>query len=363
MTRETDAAARLETLQVLRDLTEKRATSDRAFRRAIGTLAEDIDIVFDSLARDPNAWRLNRAFHTVHVPSMIAAFSMLDESAAMQSASDEEKHQILASVSRAASLARAARHKIEQVALTDAKIELDVLASYAKPPATPFKKSSMFTRALDNVSDASQSAWESTKSTVSAIPDLSGSIQDGLAGAMSRLSSVPKLAGNLQKTVSGSVSDVIIQPVSMRLNAGGRAVGTGVGAGVGLGVVIGVLCPPLLPLTAGGAVLAAMRTWRKEMDNARALNEAEREQRIVQLKAERTAALMQLTQGADALQMESDELSLTLDVETGEADAVILDGEYSGRTWSSLTSVEKAEVATGVAAASFDLLRILDLDL
>lgn len=166
---------------------------------------------------------------------------------------------------------------------------------------------------------------------------------------------------NLQKTLSGAVSDSVTKPISMRLQASSKALKHGVGAGVGIGVVVGVLCPPLLPISAGGAVLAAMRAWRKEIDAVSELNEVERERRIVELKAERSEALLRLTSGASALQMETEDLNLTLDVETGEADAVILKGEHSGRTWSSLTVVEKAEVASLLAQGAGALLNILEI--
>ena len=106
-----------------------------------------------------------------------------------------------------------------------------------------------------------------------------------------------------------------------------------------------------------------MRAWRKEMDAAYALNEAERGTRIAQLQAERTAALRQLTHGASALQMETEELSMTLDVETGDADAVILKGEYSGRTWSSLSLAEKADTGFAVLEGTASLLRIIEIAL
>ncbi|MEP4199188.1 MAG: hypothetical protein ABJL99_26475 [Aliishimia sp.] len=69
--------------------------------------------------------------------------------------------------------------------------------------------------------------------------------------------------------------------------------------------------------------------------------------------------MRQLTHGAAALQMETDDLSLTLDVETGEADAVMLTGDYVGRTWSSLTKREQANVVLTLADSANNILRIL----
>jgi hypothetical protein len=354
---------KLENLRSLSVLVQTRSASDREFRRAIGNLDNDLSYLANSLVAEPQSWRQNRAFHIVHVPSFVAIMLMLQEVDQMESVSDEERHQILTSIHRSAQLAKEARDRIERTKLTAAKVELEVLSEYAQPPAQPYEKPSRFLRAFDSIAATSESVWSGAKSRANAIPDVVGDLQSGVSGTLTRAASAPALIGNLRKTIAGTLSDNISTPISMRLNASGQALKHGVGAGVGLGVVVGVLCPPLLPLTAGGAVLAAMRAWRKEMDAAYALNEAERDARIALLQTERAAALRQLTQGASALQMETEELSMTLDVETGDADAVILKGEYSGRTWSSLTSAEKAETGFAVLEGAASLLRIIEITL
>lgn len=351
---------RRDALEQLSALVGQRAEVDREFRRAVGTLPADLAHILQSLVDDPLSWRLNRSFHIVHVPSLTAILSMLDSVDQMASVSEDERHQVLTSLNRAATLAKEARSRLERQAFSETKVELDVLAEYASPPAQPYQKPSRLTRAFDSVSAASDAVWSSAKSGVDRVPDVVGSLHSGVSDTVARAASVPKLVGTLQKSVSGSLSDTIATPISMRLNAGGRALRNGVGAGVGLGVVAGVLCPPLLPLSAGGAVLAAMRTWRKEMDKASALNAEERQQRVAELQAERDAALRQLTHGASALQMETEELSMTLDVETGEADAVVLQGEHSGRTWSSLSKREKAETGLLLLEGAGEILSIVD---
>ena len=59
--------------------------------------------------------------------------------------------------------------------------------------------------------------------------------------------------------------------------------------------------------------------------------------------------------------METEDLSMTLDVETGQADAVILNGDYSGRNWSNLTATEKAEAGLTLVEGTNNLLRILEM--
>jgi len=352
---------KLSNLVSLSNLVDARVTANRDFRRAIGTLSDDLAYLTGALETEPQSWRQNRAFHIVHVPSFLAIMSMLEDIDRMETIPEDEQYQVLSSIHRAVMLVRDARQRVERSKFTDAKIELDVLAEYTPPPAESFLKPSRFTRTFDKVASASETAWSGAKSQVNAVPGLRNSLQEGVSGTLSRAASAPILAGNLQKTLTGALSDNVTTPIAMRLNAGGQAVKHGVGAGVGLGVVVGVLCPPLLPLTAGGAVLAAMRAWRKEMDKARALDDAERELRIAELKAERKAALQKLTKGASALQMETEELSMTLDAETGQADAVVLKGEYSGRTWSSLSPAEKADTGLALLEGAASLLRIIEI--
>ncbi|MBM7067165.1 hypothetical protein [Actibacterium sp. 188UL27-1] len=102
-----------------------------------------------------------------------------------------------------------------------------------------------------------------------------------------------------------------------------------------------------------------MRTWRTEIDRAQTLHDADRAKRMADLQQQRIAALQQLAHGAAALQVETDNLSLMIDVETGEADAIILTGEHEGRTWSSLGISEQADLAASLAKTAGSILKIL----
>ena len=69
---------RLHSLNELALFVEKRALVDYEFKRATGTLAQDLKFVSDALLRDAELWKLNRAFHAVHVPSFLTIMSMLE---------------------------------------------------------------------------------------------------------------------------------------------------------------------------------------------------------------------------------------------------------------------------------------------
>ncbi|MFT5796123.1 MAG: hypothetical protein ACI9PY_002943 [Ascidiaceihabitans sp.] len=341
-------------------LVENRSVVDYDFKRATGSLAQDLKFVSDALRRDAKVWRMNRAFHAVHTPSFLAIMSMLDSIDEMKSVSDEERLQISGSIHRAAQLASSARERIEQSVLAEAKVELGVLANYAPSTTEKFQKASLFERTRDGVLSASNTTLQKAKSGVNSVPNIVGTLKDGVSTSLGRASAVSILASNLQRTLSGVMSDNVTSPIRMRLQASSKALTRGAGTGVGLGIMAAVLFPPLLPVSAGAAVLVAMRSWRTEMQKTRELNGQERDERIAELRTERAAALLQLTNGASSVQMETEELSLTLDAETGEADALILKGRYAGRTWTDLSALEKAETVSLFAQGADALFNILE---
>jgi hypothetical protein len=352
---------RLRSLDQLVLLVEKRSLADYDFKRATGSLSHNLKYVSDALCRDDDVWRMNRAFHAVHVPSLLVILSMLDDIDDMKSISEDERHQLYSSIHRAALLASSARERIEQSMLTEAKLELSVLANYAPTNPQEFKKASLFERTRDGVLAASNTTLQRAKNSVATAPDMIGALKDGVLTSLDRAHAVPTLASNLQQTLAGMVSDNVTKPIGMRLQASSKALTHGTGAGVGLGVVAAVLFPPLVPVSAGAGILVAMRSWRAEMLKARALHGQEREERIAELAVERSAALFQLTNGASSVQMETEELSLTLDAKAGKADALILKGEHAGRTWSDLSPLEKAETVSLFAQGADAILKILEI--
>jgi len=333
---------RLQSLETLIGAIEGRSAQDFAFRRAIGGLADDLAYLLRALRQTPEHARLNRAFHAVHVPSLLAVMSMLDGVDDMASVTPEDQHQINSSLHRASQLAAEARQRVERAVLDDTKLELEVLADYA-PSTAPLEPASLLERAVETSKDTAAAA--------------AGLWRDGVV----RAGAVPSLAANLQRSVFGAVSDHVTKPIEMRLQASAQAVKYGVGTGMGIGVVTALLFPPLLPISAGGAVLAAMYGWRTKLDAASALNTAEHETRLAELKAERLDAIAKLTNGASVLQMETDEINLTIDAETGHVDGVILKGAHANRTWTDLTLVEQAEVAASLAEGAEVLISILEL--
>ena len=222
MSHETATSARLPNLDSLIEMVETRSTSSGDFRRAVGELSTDLTYIRAALCDDPEKWRMNRAFHIVHVPSFLATMTLLDEVDQLKSVSKEDRHQILASVHRASLLAQEARNRIEQVILADAKVELGVLSDYAPMPSQPYTEPSFVSRTVDNASSLSESVWDVAKSGASQVPGLVGALQGGLSSTFYRAGSLPKLAASFQKSLAGTLSDTVPKPISMRLNVSGQ---------------------------------------------------------------------------------------------------------------------------------------------
>lgn len=352
---------RVAALTTLIQLAKTRAEKDSDFKRAIGTMTADMDYVLAALKQDPYRWRLNRAFHTVHVPSFLTILAMLDDIDAMTSISPDERHDVLSAVNRAGQLAFSARERLEQDKLHKVKTEVDVLAEYARQPTQHFEKPSLFERTVQSARSLSHASLQTVGETVTAVPSALSNAKQNLSSTLDRAAAVPVLASNIQKSFAGVLTDTVSTPIAARLQAGKKALRVGAGAGVGLGVVAAVVFPPLLPVTAGVAVLAAMHGWSRGLEQANSLNAQERERRIAELKAQRREALLHLTNGAPSLQIDTDEINLSVDADSGQADAIILKGEHHGRRWSELSDSEKLEVASILTASADMLLTILQI--
>jgi hypothetical protein len=201
---------RAETLAALQHAAIRIAKRNSTFKRAIGSLIADLEVIIAAIGRDPEIWRLNRAFHVVHAPSLSAVLAVFDDADPnfdsvdkMATVDDAEMHQIYASLHQAVQLATQARDRIERAKVTDAKVELNVLADAAPTPKVPFAPATLFTRTWDGVAATSQDAWAGAKSGLTSLPGFVGRIKGGAEGAVARVGAVPVLAANLQKSVAG----------------------------------------------------------------------------------------------------------------------------------------------------------------
>ncbi|WP_027234373.1 hypothetical protein [Leisingera caerulea] len=333
---------RLAQLRELHRTIAEIARQDVSFRRAIGRIPDEVESLIAHLARDPECWRLTRSLHAVHVPSFAAAVGLY---AQMPSGSDEfaeDRAAIHTAFSRAETLFAQARNTLDAGIVCRARLEAEALADRAPLPAPAPEPSGRFGRITSGLGSLGASA-------VSSFSDTAGGMFEGVA---TRVAALPKLGSALGGSFIDLVSENVTSPVAVRLGASRSAIASAAATGTGLGVAIGILCPPLLPLAAGGAVLAALDAYSQGVDELSALEAAERDKRRQALAASRAQALRELAFGAGALQIESPDLSLTVDAETGAADAVVLSGPHAGRSYSSLTDEERAEIQSRVRRGS-----------
>ena len=94
MERITPDEERLSRLDQLAELIDSRSVLDYDFRRATGSLAEDLQYISKSIRRDVTVWRLNRAFHAVHIPSLLAIMSMLENVDEMKSVGESVRSSV-----------------------------------------------------------------------------------------------------------------------------------------------------------------------------------------------------------------------------------------------------------------------------
>ena len=102
------------------------------------------------------------------------------------------------------------------------------------------------------------------------------------------------------------------------------------------GLLLGILCPPLLPLTGGVALVAAMETWNAEVEGLSRANAKHRDAQIRHIREKRMEAISRLTGGETAGRVETGHLSVLVDGETGAMDGTILTGPRAGQAWSTL---------------------------
>lgn len=347
------ADERLTAIKALHDDLLAEGRKDRSFEAAIEPIRADLRAISGHLLMDPSRFRRTRSLHAVHIPSLHTAvrlWAAMDQDRTVAAA---ERERILTAFRRSAGLFRESREKLGAAVAFDALVEIETLADRAPP--LPVETASV-----------AMSGWASraagTLRSVTSTEALTGLAGTAWSDITTRMGGFGRLGGSLGRSVSGALRDNLTTPVSVRLAASARAIEAGVTTGAGLGIIIGVLCPPLLPLTAGGAVLAALDSYNDGVRDLTALRGREREERLARLAEERTRALREIAGGASSLQMETEDLSLTLNAETGEVDAMLLSGKYAGRSWSVLSAREREKVLReGRSKSGGDILDILAL--
>ena len=338
---------RLNAMAALHNATVTLCASDKTFAKSVGGLAADLKVLHAWLSGDEERWRNHRSLHAVHVPAMTAAIAFYRD-VDMSRASPEEISGIFTSFKRSATLFSDAVKAVDTAKMDRLRIEIETLAERAAPIAempeavsqpVPAAPTSFFGRArasMPGIADVSKAI-----SGVQGFSYATGLLSGAGEAVTSRASAASRLGSLYASSIAGSVVGTVVSPVSSRLAASQRAIESGLTTGAVVGITIGILFPPLLPLTAGVAVASAMGTYSEELDRIGKLNAREREAAQAKFRDERSRMLLQLSQGAGALQLENEMISVTVDTATGAAEGVVLDGAFAGRNVRDLDPAER----------------------
>jgi len=134
--------------------------------------------------------------------------------------------------------------------------------------------------------------------------------------------------------------DLITAPVTTRLSAARSALESALISAIVGGLVIAVVFPPAVPLALGLSFLEtpdlyaqALRNEQKTLDRARDAKAKDRE-------ASTLTSLRALRGQSPVIRMETPCLAMTMNLDEGTADGVILAGRHTGQTLGSLSTTE-----------------------
>lgn len=316
--------------------------NDATLGPTAGDIASDLKGIAKSLSANENGFRATRSLHAVHVPAMIAALRLYQGMDVDVSIAAAERARIVEAFLRSAQLFRQSRIQLGEADAMAALVEIETLAERA-PALSPSPSAisnerrvvsghGWLTRSVCRVRQAAR------------LDDLSKGVGGVWEDLAIRSTGAMRLGGALGAGLTSVLHDNLMQPISSRISASVRAIQSGVAGGVGMGVAIGILFPPLLPVAAGGAVLVAMQEYQAAMAQLSAEADSLRRARREVIETARRDALRQISNGSSSMQIESEDLNLTINADTGEVDAIVLQGDYAGRNWSALRKKEQREI-------------------
>lgn len=297
-------------------------------RRPLGDFLQDLERIEAAYAKDPQAYRLTRALPAVHLPSLL---SVLEEIAELKASADAERYASLCGeIESCLPLAKEALAKIDDRRFDAAEITASVLADKLPAPA-----------------EGAQAGWRGWMSPLtgtaataqSFITDRTARLQSSLSRRLSggRMVATGYLADFMDNSL-----EAISAPVMTRLTAARSALIQAAGGGIAGGILVALVFPPAAPLVLGLAALETPDLYQDALRDASQRRSAQHAQR-------RAGRNEQITQGLSALRgispivrLETDHLHVTIDLDGGTADGIVLSGRNAGRM---LSAIEPRELA------------------
>lgn len=292
--------------------------------------AKDLAFIEDAYRADITAYRRTRALTAVHLPTII---ELIEALAGMARKDDPERFDALTRNTRTCLRAASdARQAIESQALSALEISAattaERIAAAGQEPDQ--EEQGMLTRGWRSTTVfAGRLGAKMTDPLVNATADASRRMGGGVAYARTSL--------------SGLFEDgmhALTAPITTRANAARSALTSASISAIVGGLVVAIVFPPAAPLALGLSFLEApdlysdaLRNERKALQHSRAGRDAEREQSTL-------ASLRALRGESPVIRMETPYIAMTLNLDEGTADGVILAGRHTGRTLGSLAADE-----------------------
>lgn len=290
----------------------------------------DLAAIEAAYRADIGAYRRTRALTAVHLPTILELIEALAE---MPRADDPERYDaLLADTRTCLRAATDARAAIETDKLTALEISAATTAARLSDPEerTQEAEDSIITK-----------GWRSSAALAGR---LGGKITDPIRQVSNDASR--RLGGGLsyaRATLNNLVEDgvhLLTSPVTTRLSAARSALESASISAIVGGLVIAVVFPPAVPLALGLSFLEtpdlyaeALRNERKTLDQARDAKTRKREEATL-------ASLRALRGESPVIRMETPCLAMTMNLDEGTADGVILAGRHTGQTLASLNTAE-----------------------
>lgn len=290
----------------------------------------DLAAIEAAYRADIGAYRRTRALTAVHLPTIL---ELIEALADMPRADNPERYDALLADTRTCLRAAAdARAAIETDKLTALEISAATTAARLSDPE-------------DQAQVAEDSIiTKSWRSSAALAGRLGGKITDPIRQVSNDASR--RLGGGLsyaRTTMNNLVEDgvhLLTAPVTTRLSAARSALQSASISAIVGGLVIAVVFPPAVPLALGLSFLEtpdlyaeALRNERKTLDQARDAKTRKREEATL-------ASLRALRGESPIIRMETPCLAMTMNLDEGTADGVILAGRHTGQTLGSLSTAE-----------------------
>lgn len=291
----------------------------------LSVFCEDLSFIEAAYRADTGAYRRTRALTAVHLPTILELIEALSE---LPRDKDPARYDALLADTRTCLRAASdARQAIESESLTALEISA----------ATTADRIGSGDEVSDDDPGVIARGW---RSSTAFAERLGGRITDPLRQVSTDAGR--RLGGGLsyaRATMNNLVEDgvhLLTAPVTTRVNAARSALTSASVSAIVGGLVLAVVFPPAAPLALGLSFLEApdlyadaLRSEQDALERSRSARNGHRDEATL-------ASLRALRGQSPVIRMETPCLAMTMNLDEGTADGVILAGRHTGQTLSSL---------------------------